>query len=241
MKAMQGVFYVAMDAGPISGRSLNFVLRRSDQPVASCSHTFVNSYNADSVGRDVILKVNLSDSLHFSSSTGLYSDRAVYNNMAIFNIGELMTPDNDPVIFSVARDSMQYGKANPVPFNVILENEYSHYNISTSMFTAPSSGIYYFSFSVGITNGLTVEFKLYINGQPFTSIIRSSTARTGTDVIGRSIMVSLNSGDTVHIANEENKVAWSSQLLETNFAGFKYEPAHGNPVRISFSCHLFVL
>ena len=102
MKAMQGVFYVAMDAGPISGRSLNFVLRRSNQHVASCSHTFVNSWNADSVGRDVILKVNLSDSLHFSSSTGLYSDSAVYNNMAIFNIGELMTTDKDPVIFSVA-------------------------------------------------------------------------------------------------------------------------------------------
>ena len=241
MKAEQGVFYVAMDAGVLRGKALNFVLMKSNQPFTSCSHTYTSSY--DSTGRDIIMRLNESETLHFTSSTGLYSDGHVYTNIAIFNIAELMYSDNDFVVFSVARNSMLRGNANPVIFNQILVNDNSHYDVSTNKFTAPSSGIYFFTLSVGVTDGSQVEFMLYVNDVPFTSIIRESTARIGDDVIGRSIMMNLNKSDTVHVVNNERKVAWSSHLIETTLAGFKYEPAHGikvskiseSYVNISFS------
>ena len=244
MKAEQGVFYVAMDAGVIAGKALNFVLMKSNQPFTSCSHTYTVSSNADSTGRDIIMRLNESETLHFTSSTGLYVSSNVYTNIAIFNIAELMSPDNDPVIFSVARNSMLYGNVNPVTFNQILLNDYSHFDVSTNKFTAPSSGIYFFTLSVGVTGGLPVEFILYVNDVPFTSIIRESTARKGTDVIGRSIMMDLKETDTVHLVNKDNKASWSSQLFETTFAGFKYEPAFGSKVSQllsynSFFCQLF--
>ena len=230
MKAEQGVFYVAMDAGVIGGKALNFVLIKSDQPFTSCSHTYTVSSSADSTGRDIILRLNESETLHFATSTGLYSDSGIYTNIAIFNIAELMSSDNDPVVFSVARNSMLGGYVNPVTFNQILLNDNSHYDVSTNKFTAPSSGIYFFSLSVGVAYQITVEFILYVNDVPFTSIIRGSTTRKGTDVIGRSIMMHLNESDTVHVVNNDNKMAWSSELLETSFAGFKYEPAKGKKV-----------
>ena len=230
MKAEQGVFYVAMDAGVMYGRRLNFVLQKSNKPLASCSHTYTVQYNADSTGRDIILKVNSSETLHFTSSTGLYSNNNAYTNIAIFNIAELMSSDNDPVVFSVSRNSMLGGTANPVTFNQILFNDYFHYDVSTNKFTAPSSGIYFFSLSVGVAYQIPVEFMLYVNDVPFTSIIRESTAHTGTDVIGRSIMMNLNESDKVHVVNNDNKMAWSSELLETSFAGFKYESAKGKKV-----------
>ena len=230
MKAEQGVFYVAMDASVIRGRALNFVLMKSNQPFTSCSHTYTVSVLADSTGRDIIMRLNESETLHFTTSTGLYSDIHVYTNIAIFNTAELMSSDNDPVVFSVAMNSMLGGYVNPVTFNQILFNDYSHYDVSTNKFTAPSSGIYFFTLSVGVTGGLPVEFILYVNDVPFTSIIRESTARTGTDVIGRSIMMNLNKSDTVHVGNKRNTLVYSSQLLETSFAGFKYEPVHPNKV-----------
>ena len=232
MKAEQGVFYVAMNAGVLYSKALNFVLMKSNQPFTTCSHTYtVDQYNADSTGRDIIMRVNESETLHFTSSTGLFSDIwGTYINIAIFNIAELMSSDNDPVVFSVARNSMLRGNINPVTFNQILFNDYSHFNVSTNKFTAPSSGIYYFTLSVGVSSGLPVEFMLYVNDEPFTSIIRESTARTGTDVIGRSIMMNLNKSDTVHIGNKRNTLVYSSRLLETSFAGFKYEPIHHNKV-----------
>ena len=230
MKAEQGVFYVAMTGGVIGGKALNFVLMKSNQPFTSCSHTHTVSFNTDSTGRDIILRLNESETLHFTSSTGLYSDGNVYTNIAIFNIAELMSSHNDPVVFSVSRNSLLGGDMNPVIFNQILFNDNSHFNVSTNKFTAPSSGIYFFTLSVGVTGGLPVEFMLYINDVPFTSIIRESTARKGTDVIGRSILMNLNKSDTVYVVNSEDKVAWSSMLLQTSFAGFKYEPAYGNKV-----------
>ena len=228
MKAEQGVFYVAMDAGTLPSTALNFVLMKSNQPFTSCSHSYASTY--DSTGSDIILTVNESETLHFRSSTGLYSDSGIYINIAIFNIAELMSSDNDPVVFSVARNSMLWGNVNPMTFNQILVNGNSHFDVSTNKFTAPSSGIYFFTLSVGVTGGFPVEFILYVNDVPFTSVIRESTARTGTDVIGRSIMMNLNKSDTVHIGNKRNTLVYSSQLLETSFAGFKYEPIHQNKV-----------
>ena len=232
MKAAQGVFYVAMDAAEREREKLNFVLKKSNLPFASCSPTHTTSYSVegDSTGRDVILRVNSSETLHFTSNTGLYSSLNVYINIAIFNIAELMSSDNGNVVFSVARNSLIGRTANPVPFNQILVNDYSHYDVSTNKFTAPSSGIYFFTFSTGVTGGIPVEFMMYVNDVPFTSIIRKSSTRKGTDVIGRSIMMYLNTSDTVHIANKKDKVSWSSKLLETSFAGFKYDPAIGNKV-----------
>ena len=231
MKAEQGVFYVAMDAGAIGGKALNFVLMKSNQPFTSCSHTHTISINTDSTGRDIIMRLNESETLHFTSSTGLFSDIwGTYINIAIFNIAELMSSDNNPVVFSAARNSMLGGNVNPVTFNQILFNDNSHFNVSTNKFTAPSSGIYFITLSVGVTGGLPVELMLYVNDVPFTSIIRESTARTGTDVIGRSIMMNLDKSDTVHIGNKRNTLVYSSQLLETSFAGFKYEPIHHNKV-----------
>ena len=230
MKAEQGVFYVAMDAGAIGGKALNFVLMKSNQPFTSCSHTYTVQYSTDSTGRDIIMRVNRSETLHFTSSTGLHSDGDIYINIAIFNIAELMSSNKNPVVFSVARNSLLGGDMNPVIFNQILFNDYSHFDGCANKFTAPSSGIYFFTLSVGVTGGFPVEFMLYVNDVPFTSIIRKSTAHTGTDVIGRSIMMSLNQSDTVHVANVNNRVAFSTQLLELSFAGFKYEPAYNNKV-----------
>ena len=228
MKAEQGVFYVAMGAGTLPGKALNFVLMKSNKPLTSCSHTYTSN-NVESTGKDIILRLNKSETLHFTSSTGLCSASYALTNIAIFNIAELMSSDNDPVVFSVARNSLLHGTANPVTFNQVLFNDYSHYDVSTNKFTAPSSGVYYFSFSVGVTNQLPVEFMLYVNDVPFTNIIRESTARTGTDVIGRSIMMNLNKSDTVHVGSKR-RVAWSSDLLESSFGGFRYYPVYAKMV-----------
>ena len=134
------------------------------------------------------------------------------------------------MVFSVARNSPLNEAANPVSFNQILVNDNSHYDVSSNKFTAPSSGIYFFTFSIGIpapAGQSQVELVLYLNNVPFTSIIHQPT---GIDVIGRSIMMNLDESDTVHVVNKENSEAYSSQLLETSFGGFKYEPAHKNKV-----------
>ena len=229
MTETQGIFYVALSAVKNYNKQLDFVLQKSNQPLASCGHTYTPNYRIISTARDLILNIGPSDTLHVSSSTGYFTSQLGYTGIGIFNIAELMSSD-DLVVFSVARDSPLYEAADPITFNQILVNDQSHYDTSSNKFTAPSSGVYFFTFSVGVpapADESSVEFILYLNNAPFTTIIHEPT---GIDVIGRSIMIYLDESDTVHVVNKGYSVAYSSQLLETSFAGFKYEPAHGNKV-----------
>ena len=230
MKAVQGIFYVAMATTAYYQQPLDFILQKSGQPFASCSDTYIMEAVTDASGRDIILKVSSSETLHFSSSTGLVGYEGA-TSIGIFNILELMSYNNDPVAFSVARDTSFSDTVNPMPFNQILFNDNSLYDVSTNKFTAPSSGFYFFTFSVGVPAFMPVKLVLYVNDVPFTSIIRESTSHNGTDVIGRSIMMYLNESDMVHVAKEDNTGTWHSDLRETSFAGFKYEPAYGNKVK----------
>ena len=111
-----------------------------------------------------------------------------------------------------------------------LYNAGDHYNDFIHAFIAPSSGVYYFSFSVGLIAGGKANFTLYKDGEPYVNILRESTAHTGTDTIGRSVMMELEEFQTVHIGNPAGYTARSSELKETSFCGFKYEPRHGYQV-----------
>ena len=231
MTASQGIFYVAMAAGSYYQKPLDFLLQKSNHPFASCSdsHTAIAAYEV--TGRDIILKLSSAETLHFSSSSGYFSNWQLQTSIGIFSIpGQIMSSDVDPVVFSVARNSSLNETMNHVPFDQILVNDYSHFDVSTNKFTAPSSGIYFFTFSVGPEAFMPVKLVLYVNDVPFTSIIRESTSHNGTDVIGRSIMMLLEMSDTVHVAKEDDG-SWYSDLLETSFTGFKYDPPVGNKLR----------
>ena len=144
--------------------AVDFVLQKSNMPFASCNQLDSSLMKLDPVGRDVILNVKSSETLHFSSNTGFSSNPIGYTNIAIFNIASLST-----VFFSVARNSILSAFANPVTFNKILVNDNFHFNVSTNKFTAPSSGVYYFTFTVGVEAHQPAEFLLYVNDEPFTS------------------------------------------------------------------------
>ena len=149
-------------------------------------------------------------------------------SITIFSISNSM---DDMVAFSVARMESSTGYSNPVKFPVSLYNP-GHYDDLRNVFIAPSAGVYYFSFSLGLIAGVKANFVLYINNKSFVNILRESTTHTGTDTIGRSVLMELNEDDTVHIGNPAGYTARSSELQETSFCGFKYEPRHGNQVRL---------
>ena len=88
-----------------------------------------------------------------------------------------------------------------------------------------------FSFSIGLIAAGTVRFTLYKNDEPLVNIFCESTTHTGTDTIGRSVMMEIEEEDFLHIGNPAGYTARSSELKETSFCGFKYEPKHCNPVK----------
>ena len=232
MAAMHGIYLVAWSVGAGASTQIAFTLMKSDSPYAGITSTRQGSdrKDFDTIGREIMVDLTAADRIHVSSGHGTYSSTNYYTSLSIFSVTDAMGPF--PVAFSVARDQPVTGFTNPVAFNIVLANEWFYFDTISHRFSVPITGTYYFSFSVGLFERSTADFVLYVNEDPFVNIIRSSTVHSGTDTIGRSIMMNLNADDTVHIVNNNNQLALSSEALEISFSGFLYSPAHGTKVNI---------
>ena len=225
-----GLYFIGLSVSPHTNRQVDYTMVLSGQRYAGITGTSTFNNNVDVIGRDVITPLYAADTVHVSNGYRVYSLPNHFDtSITIFSISNSM---DDMVAFSVAREDTLSGSSNPVTFAVSLYNAGYHYDELSHVFTAPSSGVYFFSFSLGLVTGGRANFILYKNDEPFVNILRASTAQTGTDTIGRSVMMELDLFDTVHIANPVGYTARSSELKETSFSGFKYEPKHGNQVSI---------
>ena len=228
----QGLYFVGLNVGVSTRTQGDYTMVLSGQRYAGITRTSTVHNNVDAIGRDVIAPLYAADTVHVSNGYQVYSGGNSYLNTAItiFSISNIMV--DEMVAFSVARLDSSSGRANPVEFFEFLYNTGEHYNDYIHAFIAPSSGVYYFSFSVGLISGGKANFTLYKDDEPYVNILRESTSHTGTDTIGRSVMMELEEFQTVHIGNPAGYTARSSSLKETSFCGFKYEPKHGNQVML---------
>ena len=207
----------------------DYTMVLSGQRYVGITRTSTAQNEVDAIGRDVITPLYAADTVHVSNGHRVWGSSTVGTSITIFSISNMMV--DELVAFSVARSDSSAGLANPVQFFESLYNVGDHYNDYIHAFIAPSSGVYYFSYSVGLIAGGKANFTLYKDGDPYVNILRESTIHTGTDSIGRSVMMELEEFETVHIGNPAGYTARSSSLKETSFCGFKYEPKHGNQVR----------
>ena len=233
MKAVHGLLWVGLIAASSSGIPIEYILTKDGGEMAGIKVASTSHNNRLNTGREFALKMHSSETLSVKSSYALNNDGHLQTGLTIFSLNDAMI---SPVTaFCVARNQTLPGPSNPLPFNVDVYNQEFHYNQTSHAFYAESTGIYYFSFSVGVQEGKMAEIILYKTGKPFASIVRQSTSHNGSSTLSRSIMMTLESGDTVHIVNNRSEVALSSTLIETSFSGFKYEPAHRKPVNIVLS------
>ena len=230
MNAAHGLLWVGLIAASNSGIPIEYILTKDGEEMAGITVASISHNNRLNTGREFALNMHSSETLSVKSSYALSNDGALQTGLTIFSLSDAMI--SLVIAFCVARNETLLGSANPIPFNIDVYNEELHYNQTIHAFKAKSSGIYYFSFSVGVQQRKTTEIILYKTGKPFASLVHQSTSHNGNYTLSRSIMMTLESGDTVHIVNNRNETALSSKLIETSFSGFKYEPAHRKPVNV---------
>ena len=230
-QAEAGLYFVGLSVGARWNMPANYmyILHKSGKRFGGITRTSdkENGYNV--ISHDFLIPLYEADTLHVSS---LYTVQSYYNwhdtSLSILSLTHTMLDEKTP--FCVASNHTISGYRKPVPFNTYLYNAGRHYNPLNHTYTAPSDGIYYFSFSVGLKAHREAEFVLYKNNKAYVNIIRRSTTHNGTDTIGRSVMMRLNRGDQVFTVNEAGRTARSSAMMETSFSGFKYQPKHRNMV-----------
>ena len=233
----KGLFWVGLIAGAQGSRPVEYRLIQSGSPIAGITRTSTSHNNYDTLSFEVLTSLNPRETLHVMSETPLFADGERQTGITMFDLSNAMIAHN-LVAFSVARNASLSGYTNPVQFNVELFNPGHIYDTASYKFTAPRQGIYYFTFSVGLAAGGTVNFILYRNNAPFVNLYRSQAFHTGYDTMSRSVLIPLQANDKVFMVNNHNQMAWSTtQRMQTRFSGFKYEPRHGTKVKsvIKFS------
>ena len=226
----EGLYFIGISVRTILRTQADYCLILSGNRFGGITKSSTSQDGYDTIGHDFLLPLYAADTLQISSRYPVWGAGGQHDtSLSVFSISHSMINN---VAFSVAREHSLTGFAEPLQFNTYLYNDGLYFDILTNMFTAPSGGIYFFSFSVGLVAGGTTRLSLYKNFEPFVNILRTATSYTGTDTIGRSVMMGLDEGDIIYIVNEDGQTARSSQMKETSFSGFKYEPRHGNPVSI---------
>ena len=226
-----GVYFLGLNVGAAPTTRANYGLVVSGTKTAGITRSSTAHDSVDAIGMEVLRFLKAGETVHISTLYKVYSN-INYRQTAItvFSISKIMK--EGAAAFSVARVVDISGYKNPVYFGTHPYNVDNHYDKGKLKFTALSAGVYYFSFSVGLHAGGRAKFYLFRNTSPVCNILRDSTSHTGTDTIGRSVMMELQKGDTVYIVNLDGYTARSTGLKETSFTGFKYEPKHVNQVNI---------
>ncbi len=145
-----------------------------------------------------------------------------------------MTPT---VGFTLARTSDYTSTGyTPLPFTDVMLSVGSALKTCQHQFVAPTSGIYFLSFSVGVhdyySSASYISMVLSVNG-PFSSSVRvEGIDHNNLDITSNSILYQLSKNDVVSLQlyAADQYIHYSDEHYQTALTGFLYEPTHGNRI-----------
>ncbi|XP_034413614.1 complement C1q-like protein 3 [Cyclopterus lumpus] len=137
---------------------------------------------------------------------------------------ELKNKEITKVMFSAAiggvnRDIGPFNTDTILIYRSVITNIDTAYNPATGIFTAPVTGVYYFTFSYHAGKNYPVSLALYKNDQVLVASHDHKTQYDGADNGGNAVFVQLQKGDQVFVHLRANAHVWGNNDV-TTFSGF---------------------
>jgi hypothetical protein len=196
------------------------------------SKTHTNFTDSDIVTRSGVIR------LQAGSTVSLVS---VYPTLHTYWCGFRLDTLFNPLIAFFAASYTKTMNAGTVTFNNSLINEGGAWNDSASAFTAPVSGIYFFTFSGGVSANKRPLIRLVLNNITVVATAQfggggliKPGGGPGVDVVSRSILLQLNESDVLQMISPQsaNMPLYSDiASMATSISGFLYNPIGCTPVR----------
>lgn len=176
-----------------------------------------------------MIKIHGSSGIEFPNNYSLKSDSGDLtvmndvNKLWGMNSAGYESNPNVPAFLAQAVESDTTYSNQLVPYPTPLLNNGSHYNSSTSIFTAPIGGIYCFSWSTWKNFTGTGRTYIQINGGYYTGYgtTKGIHARTSendnTDYASATVLINLNAGDYVNIYDGPNSTG--TRIFFANYFG----------------------
>ena len=205
----------------------NFTIQGGNQvPVMSIRrlHTTYNKY--DIISRDKILNLTLNQQLTVFSSYPTFGNSTLGSGWGALHLDSFLSK-------FIAFEAYTSPTGTIGKFYQASFNYGNAWNNVTQLFTAPQTGIYYFSLSIGVPANTKVWNNLYLLSTSYCDVEIFETNHNGLDVISRGCLMKLT-------ANQVVSVHWDctdgdSSYYETSFRGFLYAPVHG--IQVAWSVH----
>jgi hypothetical protein len=125
---------------------------------------------------------------------------------------------SSPVYFHVQRNSTYNSVNTNIPFQIESLNVGGGMNLTSGIFTAPKSGIYFFSFS-GLKDSSVVNLSVDLNlNSNLVTPASTWTNSTGSFTLTLSSTLQLKSGDQISLRLVFGQL-WDNQYSYTNFNG----------------------
>jgi hypothetical protein len=129
---------------------------------------------------------------------------------------------SSPVYFHVQRNSPYSRAGTTIPFDITRLNVGGGMNIASGIFTAPKSGIYFFSFhGVKALSASYLSVDLYHNSNYITKALGAN--EHGLFTVTLSSTFSLKSGDQISLRLGTGELHDSDPYFHTNFNGMLLE------------------
>ncbi|XP_030286578.1 complement C1q-like protein 4 [Sparus aurata] len=113
-----------------------------------------------------------------------------------------------------------FDKDTTLAFNKVYTNIGDAYDSCTGVFTAPVTGVYYFTFFYHAGGKHKARLTLFQNSE---MIVKSSDHQTGSDGAdngGNAVVLQLQQGDQVYVSMPANHHVWATSI-STSFSGFQ--------------------
>ena len=114
----------------------------------------------------------------------------------------------------------------PFPFNMVVVNEGSGWNRTSSIFETPKTGTYLLSVTAACTMSSSVQFLLMINSTLQFNIEVNSGSYGGVDMATRSVVIGLYKGQYVWVSGS-GTLSFGGRYQLSSFKGFLLSPVHG--------------
>mmetsp|Transcript_19762 Transcript_19762/g.32898 ORF Transcript_19762/g.32898 Transcript_19762/m.32898 type:complete len:183 (+) Transcript_19762:31-579(+) len=130
-------------------------------------------------------------------------------------VGDIGSARLDVAFTAVPSSTSTYSSGSVIQFNTIKTNIGNAFNRSNYRFTAPSSGLYIFSWSLSIHSSYVGNNNLVINGSTFHSLYCQKTYQQ----CGSTVTVWLNKNDQVWVISAYSNIYVYAPY--SSFSGWK--------------------